>query len=316
LLFDDVFKNPTLLKYPVKRKYHISFLKRFINELEKSCDEIFDKFYELLCDLIKQEAADDQKSNQEPIYSFRHFTLEFPEKIITIKENGALISNGTTGLKIWDAAIALSEFILNNKQLLEDKNILELGSGSGLLGLVAAKETNVKKCYVSDCHDEVLKLLKENLKINYPGRQEIDPSANKTEDDTVQCSLIDENECEIGVLKLPWEECEQRNLFEIIEPDILLAADIVYDNSVFIPLIETMNLIFSKNDKLLFILSCTVRNIDTLTSFLELLGELRKYFILNNLSIFHLFRLFSNYRTKYLLSSTTTKNFAESAELE
>ena len=49
---------------------------------------------------------------------------------------------GDVGLVVWDAAIVLAKFIdtgyFTTEFQLKNKNVLELGSGTGLVGLVAA----------------------------------------------------------------------------------------------------------------------------------------------------------------------------------
>ena len=48
------------------------------------------------------------------------------------------------GLHIWDAGIILARFILTNKQLFENKSVLELGTGVGIGGITAMKYTKAK----------------------------------------------------------------------------------------------------------------------------------------------------------------------------
>jgi protein-lysine N-methyltransferase EEF2KMT len=221
----------------------------------------------LLCTLVQEEENDDGQKLAE--YSFKHFTVKYPERIVTIKEHAASISHGTTGLKVWQASIELSEFVLANKKLLEGQTVLELGAGLGLLGLVAAKEIDLKRIYMSDCHPEVLNILVENIKINF------NQSSEQLPDDEPTIRLrMKTDQFELGVLQLPWEDCEELQVFDKCgTPDVLLAADVVYDSSIFEPLLNVVNMIFSKNENLLFILCCTLRDPETLTSFLTLLGR-------------------------------------------
>lgn len=45
------------------------------------------------------------------------------------------------GLHIWEAGIILARFITFNKELFENKNVLELGCGIGIGGIAALKFT-------------------------------------------------------------------------------------------------------------------------------------------------------------------------------
>lgn len=60
----------------------------------------------------------------------------------------------------------LSEWILQSKGLFEQKRVLELGSGIGLSGLIVSKECSPESVYLTDCHESVLDLLCENVKLN------------------------------------------------------------------------------------------------------------------------------------------------------
>ena len=54
--------------------------------------------------------------------------------------------------EIWPSALALSVFILNNKDRVKGKTVLELGAGMGLPSLVAASYTSAVVCsdYLTD----------------------------------------------------------------------------------------------------------------------------------------------------------------------
>jgi len=65
-----------------------------------------------------------------------------------------------TGQIVWPAAIALGKYIVDNKELFAGKNIVELGAGAGVTGLVAAHYA--KKVLLTDYMDVVLQLLKKN----------------------------------------------------------------------------------------------------------------------------------------------------------
>lgn len=257
--------NEKNLKYPLRHSYQILFLKHIIKELEKAGnEEIFDGFYENLASLI---GTDD---NEE--FSYKHFLRDNDGICITIKEANSFIRDGTTGLKLWPAAIKLSEFILSNKSYFKEKSILELGSGAtGFIGMTLLKSTEAHQIFLSDCHDIVLRNLIENVNLNLDcDKESLGTSL------LVRQRLKVNNEKDLGILALPWEEIdEHRNeLKTICTPHIILAADVVYDETIFDPLLRCLNSLFSDNGKhpLEFILSQTIRNEATFHKFRELLS--------------------------------------------
>lgn len=156
---------------------------------------------------------------------------------IYISEQPSLIaSGGTTGLRTWEASLLLSEWLL--EQNIEGKSILELGAGTGLVGILATKMgANVM---ATDGSDTVVTKLGGNFKLN-------DVSA------------------ESGVL---WWGEEN----EILERkwDFIVGADITYDEDVCSSLAETYALGMKRGAT--GILAATVRNENTLMVFIKECG--------------------------------------------
>ncbi|EFO63106.1 Rossmann-fold protein [Giardia lamblia P15] len=71
---------------------------------------------------------------------------------------------GWVGCGVWDAAVIMSRYFVRNPEPLSDKVILELGSGVGLTGLVAARYA--KKIYLTDYSTSILENLEYNLWLN------------------------------------------------------------------------------------------------------------------------------------------------------
>src|SRR5688572_33367426 len=66
--------------------------------------------------------------------------------------------------QVWPSAIALSEFIVSNQQLVHNKNILELGAGLGLPSLVASKRSEEHTSELQSQSNLVCRLLLEKKK--------------------------------------------------------------------------------------------------------------------------------------------------------
>ncbi|KAI4462237.1 hepatocellular carcinoma-associated antigen [Holotrichia oblita] len=147
------------------------------------------------------------------------------------------------------ASLALSEWCLRNRALLKNKTILELGAGVGLTGLVVALNCEPKKYNFTDCHSTVLKTLRDNISLNF-----------NSSDNT-------NNIVEVDVINLSWENVQsQSDDFKDIE--IVLAADVVYDSSLFDCLYDALKCFLSNGRCEEVYMSCTERNLKTLAEFL------------------------------------------------
>lgn len=188
---------------------------------------------------------------------FKHYVLSADDKgaPVVIKEKPQIISEGTTGLCAWQAGIFLANWMCENAKLFENKSILELGSGTGLTGIVAAKQCALSRITLTDCHSQVLRLLEENVALNGCRR------------DTVR------------VLHLNWDSPSLDNVDGLSPPpDYVLAADVVYDETIFQPLVNVLTLLSSRNSRIKIILASTVRNSNTLTEFLALIERSGFYY--------------------------------------
>lgn len=130
---------------------------------------------------------------------------------ITLLERRHLISGSlTTGFRTWEASLHLGSYLLlpENLHLVQGKNVLELGAGTGFLSILCAKHLEAKHVTATDGDEGVVEALKENAFLN---------------------ELEDENELNSSVLrwgrglKGTWveEECED------FPYDLILGADIV-----------------------------------------------------------------------------------------
>ena len=189
-----------------------------------------------------------------------------------MKESNSFIRDGTTGLKLWPAAVTLSNYIINNPDYFYDKSILELGSGSsGLVGLTLLKSIKCKQIFLSDCHDTVVNNLIENINLNL----------ERCNIENLESSLLIRqhsyinNSCELGILNLAWEDIidNQDELLEKCKINMIIAADVVYDSSIFEALVSCLKILFKIycDSSLQFILSQTIRNKETFNEFCEFL---------------------------------------------
>ncbi|XP_044733571.1 protein-lysine N-methyltransferase EEF2KMT [Chrysoperla carnea] len=230
-LIDGTVNHPIILKYPVKYSYQTIFLKKLLSILESgsTSSEIADTIYEHYVRVL---------NSKSDVY-YKHYYLNHND-IITLEENPNLISDGTTGLCTWQASLHLAEWCIQNNHLFDSKNIFELGSGVGLLGIVLSKKTTAKEIWLSDCHSQVLNKLCKNIKLNTTDYKIID------EIDLEQFDLLKsgrtllkavsdgvEGQKTFGVKLFDWVDVSTPGLFSDLFCDYVLAADVVYDSSVF-----------------------------------------------------------------------------------
>ncbi|XP_055542202.1 protein-lysine N-methyltransferase EEF2KMT [Wyeomyia smithii] len=260
-LLEYTVNNPLVVRYPVKFGYQIAFLKHIIHHLNKMNVEQHDQLYGKYCALLNNQCG----STDQAGFNYKHYEIPGND-VITLKESSAFISDGTAGLCSWQASKALCEFIIHNLEDFRGKNILELGSGVGLTGIFIAKYCEPSMLVLSDCHNSVINTLKQNVELNFPKGAKVD-----CDNPLVSC-LIDNGDSLVAVMDIDWSYINESNLHQLIEPEVVVGADIVYDHSLFEPLLIAINYAFTlSNNKCKFVLSCTERNQDTLSDFLELL---------------------------------------------
>lgn len=131
---------------------------------------------------------------------------------------------------VWDSAIVLAEYLVENKDLVEGKNVLELGAGTGLTGLVAAALGG--RVIVTE-REEALTHLKTSINHN-----------SKSKD------------WEIFAVALDWTEPIDQAAFPV--QDLIIGADIVYIEETFQDLLSTI-LSLVKSKETLLLLSCKIR---------------------------------------------------------
>ncbi|PAV21111.1 S-adenosyl-L-methionine-dependent methyltransferase [Pyrrhoderma noxium] len=111
----------------------------------------------------------------------------------------------------WPAGQVLANYLFNNPAIVANRSVLDLGSGTGLVGLVAAY-LNARHVYLSD-QAPLLDVMRTNVKLN---------------DQSSRVSVIEYN----------WGEPKPDSMPEHI--DVVLAADCVYFEPAFPLLVSTL----------------------------------------------------------------------------
>lgn len=91
------------------------------------------------------------------------------EYSVTLLESRSVISSsGTTGLRTWEAALLLGQFLSSDRgvSIIRDKRILELGAGTGMLSILCAKHLGVSGIVATDGDEAVVDAIKTNIFLN------------------------------------------------------------------------------------------------------------------------------------------------------
>ena len=143
---------------------------------------------------------------------------------IKIKEQTLFKADGGEGLHLWEASVVLSRYSLKHSSLLQNKKIIELGCGCGLLGISILKEIPIKNYTFSDYNTSVLNNLKDNLKLNG----------------------ISVNDKKIEIKELDWKNYEQ---MESNEYDIIIGTELIYKGGAILELAKVINKILKPGGK-------------------------------------------------------------------
>ncbi|KAN0015889.1 hypothetical protein ACTFIU_005838 [Dictyostelium citrinum] len=137
----------------------------------------------------------------------------------------------STGLLPWPASRILSLYISKFKEEFIGKDIVELGSGVGLCGLVSSKYSNFT--LFSDGDEKSLPLLRDNVKSN--------------------SSLFNNNDDRISIERLYWGN-NQPTLDHFIQQystkynfDTIIGSDLIYVDASIEPLFFTVDSILKTN---------------------------------------------------------------------
>ncbi|XP_033729366.1 protein-lysine N-methyltransferase EEF2KMT-like [Pecten maximus] len=364
-------QHATCKQYPPSLSYQRAFVKSILHKLEDIDADICDEIYETYSDLLQQKEEEDDTLCYKT-YTLVCIELRVMESVpwhVLFRQDEKWVAEidwETSEMDVWDiaptfillqAALHLAEWCSENSKFLENKRVMELGSGLGLTGITVCRKCQMKSYTFSDCHHQVLYLLMKNIETNFAKHtylsqptftpSDIFPSTSKECTDkkdgrmmksirrqlsvnaepsnpcnvsmcsdimeisytsTASSSYDDENsedifadqndfhiesqnwvmdEClpgmyffsqdeRIRLLKYDWETSDDRMLWDIA-PDIILAADVVYDKSIMPALVSVLRKLLSleieNGQRATAFVASTIRNEDTRDHFLIVLAN-------------------------------------------
>lgn len=130
--------------------------------------------------------------------------------------------------------MALGDYLLSNQSIVYGQSVIELGAGTGFLAILCSR-LRAKRVTATDGSDKMVELLKANI------------TANNEQD-------------QIAARKL-W--FGSGSVIEEKPFDVVLGADVTYDESILAPLCLTVSRMLEKNKNVIVLIAATVRRKET-----------------------------------------------------
>ena len=241
--------------------YALRILKRLIAAIEASIDDwdehaVSDNLLDLFANFSSTSTAPFAVRKHRVVYSVSALSTSTPGSTstpsITFLENRATISaGGTTGIRTWEAALHLGEYLCREQPaLVQGKRVLELGAGTGYVSVLCAKHLGAAACVATDGAVEVVHSLPANLQLN-----------------GLDGTAVASRELAWGPTPPDWAQ-------DAAAPfDVVLGADITFDARDIPDLLATIRWCLSANTGATVLISATERNKTTFDTFMQLAAE-------------------------------------------
>lgn len=157
----------------------------------------FDRFVDLLLPSNSRQLASSSSSSSSR----------------SIRRGSKVQTDGGGGDVLWPAGLALARLIANSPALVEDRNVLELGCGLGLVSAAACKYGRPYHVAMSDCN-------KDALGLAYTSSTQLQRSRSS-----------------VSRCQMTWND---PTTWPAQNYDLLLASDILYDKSNILSIVNVM----------------------------------------------------------------------------
>jgi predicted nicotinamide N-methyase len=234
-LCEKLLSNPEMdfVSPSYKAKFAREILNRFANTLSEDT-------HERLMEIVAKSFS--YSSQQLCIVEYGGTKVRVLDPYTTAKTTSG---DAQVGLRLWEAEICVLEWLEANSEMIENKDVVELGAGVGLAGLAAAERLGAKSVTLTDTSAKVL----ENLQIN------------------VQTSKL--AKVKASVVCLDWhDEVAAR---AIGDHQFIIAADCVYDPNDVPAFVQTLEILLKRTQGIVALVASSIRNRKT---FDKLLTEL------------------------------------------
>ncbi|TLD16484.1 uncharacterized protein PgNI_00095 [Pyricularia grisea] len=276
-LFARLFA-PGALPHPPPQRYQLRVLKELVGWIEASIEDwdehgISDDLATALTALMSQPTPSEATAAQQKSYVTYHLSLldqpgSSSSKSITLLENRHLIAaSGTTGLRTWEAALHLGQYLcLHADALVSGRRVLELGAGTGYLSMLCAAHLGAAHVVASDGSDDVVANLPEGAFLNGLQQEGDAAAAGGTAKKVATAAVVQPMDLKWGHALVGTED-DRWNGGEPV--DLVLGADVTYDAALAAPLLGTIADLVGMFPAVQVLIAATERNSATYAAFLD-----------------------------------------------
>ncbi|KAF3760470.1 hypothetical protein M406DRAFT_267193 [Cryphonectria parasitica EP155] len=260
-IFDRLFVDQSAPSPKIAR-FQLCTLKELVRRIQESIsdeetDEVADRLMNRIGELMSMPRTSElDEAQQRCIVSYRLSLLQTPVMIDILENRSLIAASGTTGLRTWEAALHLGQYLCVNSHLIQGNRVLELGAGTGYLSIVCAKHLGAAHVTASDGSEKVIDNLTDNLTLN-----DIHWSYNVSAESAVTPRLLEWGHALVGTEEAVWNGGR--------EIDVIIGSDITYDQRAHTPLIATLRDLLDLFPSAVIIIAIKQRNVATLTAFQE-----------------------------------------------
>jgi predicted nicotinamide N-methyase len=187
-------------------------------------------------DIVSSVRSHFELKDRDEIFDVSYEATDDSKRKVAFKVKGLKRELGqtlsSTGLTIWRAAEHLCQFIIDNPDRFNDKAVCELGAGLGLNSIMIEKCCTCSELVSTDGCEDTVKLLIDNK--------------------------ID-NDCFFSTSYLWWGEHEDFLSEYPTGFDVLVAADVIYEEEQIEPLLSTVSVLLRESGE--FLLAFCRRNV-------------------------------------------------------
>ena len=250
-------------------EYCKSVIKCIAKDLDTRGAEVSDELMALIIKYSSPSTEDDDKAGWI-IYTGDTQYIQGKAMVYTANRHNQV------GMKVWAAGLYLAELLLAVPQLIAQRQVVELGAGTGCTSLIAALcPSPPARIIATDFHDDVLLNLQRNI------------------DMTTKCNTTI---CNVDCQALDWMKCyrgevsslDLRASLGITARPVVLAADCCYSEDLCDLLLHVISLLLqppegsndwcSSGGPAVALVASTVRNPDTYAFFEGRLAVMEGWF--------------------------------------
>jgi len=175
---------------------------------------------------------------------------------VLIEESPWLLAAGSNvGFRTWEASLRLAYYLSSEgSDLIQDRDVLELGAGVGLLSIICGRLLGARQVLSTDGSPAVVESIKRNIALN---RQALEDGP----DEHIHARPLDWNDLSCLEDTLSFSPQGKAKY------DTIIGADITYNQDYFVPLLQTISALNKKFPNADIVISGAVRNIDTYNAF-------------------------------------------------